>query len=805
MKNNRFFTKPNKDIFHDILFERRVSEIRNPDGELIFRAKDVEVPSFWSYVASDILAQKYFRKAGIPKFTKKVPEKGIPDWLCCSIPCEESLEKLPQEERFERETSIKQVVHRLAGTWTYWGFKNNYFDTEQDAQIFYDEIRYMLTYQMAAPNSPQWFNTGLHWAYGIEGPAQGHYYVNPDTKKVTSSKSAYYRPQPHACFIQSVNDDLVNEGGIMDLWLKEARLFKYGSGTGSNFSGIRGKGEKLSGGGSSSGLMSFLKIGDVSAGSIKSGGTTRRAAKMVCLDIDHPDIEEFISWKLIEEQKVACLVAGSDKIKNMISEIFDSVKGCDQQPSLLETKNNPKLSLTLKKAVESRIPHSYIQKIFDIAKQGYKEIVFDTYNIEWDSKAYQTVSGQNSNNSVRMTNSFLKAVEEDRDWNLINRIDKSPAKTIKAKKLFDTIAYAAWSCADPGVQFDTTINEWNTCAKDGRINASNPCSEYMFLDDTACNLASLNLMRFYSSEKNQLNVDAYTYAIRLWTIVLEISVLMAQFPSTQIAELSYKYRTLGLGFANLGSLLMASGIPYNSHKANAVTGSISAILTGVAYKTSAEMAKEFGAFQQYKENQDHMLRVIANHRRSAYDVDKEEYEGLSIVPQGIKEKHVPKYLLKAARSAWDEALELGKQYGYRNAQASVIAPTGTIGLIMDCDTTGIEPDFALVKYKKLAGGGYFKIVNKTVPIVLNYLGYTSKQIQDINTYILGTATFEGVPYINKKTLQKKGFPVEVIDKLEQQLNVTFDIRFIFNKWSLGGDIPEGKSSYSSRRIREPLF
>jgi ribonucleoside-diphosphate reductase alpha chain len=785
MKIGRHFTKKTKNSYTGILFEKRTSRINNPDGSLVFEAKDVEVPSFWSQVATDILAQKYFRKAGVPRLLKKVNEEGVPEWLQRSEPDHAAMAKLPEEERFTRETSAKQVVERLSGTWTYWGFKYGYFGSEDDAKNFYDEMVYMLINQMAAPNSPQWFNTGLFWAYGIDGPSQGHYYVDPKTGKMVKSKSAYEHPQPHACFIQSVDDDLVNQGGIMDLWVREARLFKYGSGTGSNFSRLRGEEEPLSGGGRSSGLMSFLKIGDTAAGAIKSGGTTRRAAKMVCLDIDHPDIENFIDWKVIEENKVASLVTGSKIMRKVLKEIFESVKGCQEQPSLLNPKSNQKLAEAVKSARAQMVPQSYVQRIIELAEQGFTDIQFDEYDVDWNSKAYQTVSGQNSNNSIRLSNGFMRAVEEDRPWELIRRTDGKVSKSVSARDLYDKLSYAAWACADPGLQFDTTINEWHTCPEDGRINASNPCSEYMFLDDTACNLASLNLLKFYDEEKNRVNLDSYKHAVKLWTMVLEISVLMAQFPSQKIAELSYKFRTLGLGYANLGALLMVSGIPYHSNKANALTASLTAILTGTSYATSAEMAKEMGTFPGYQKNAEHMLRVIRNHRRAAYEVPDSEYEGLSIFPRPIQARFTPSYLLQEAKEAWDIALELGEKHGFRNAQVSVVAPTGTIGLIMDCDTTGIEPDFALVKFKKLAGGGYFKIINQSVPSSLRSLGYTEEKIDQIISYAVGTASLDGSPFINRESLKQKGFTDEIIDNVQKSLATAFDLHYAFNRWTLG--------------------
>ena len=805
MKIQRVFTKPNQDVYSDIVFEKRTSQIMNPDGSLIFEARDVEVPSFWSQVATDILAQKYFRKASVPRATQKIHEKGVPKWLQRSEPDETALLKLPEEERYTRECSVRQVVDRLAGAWTYWGHRSKYFDSEEDTRAFYDEIRYMLVQQMAAPNSPQWFNTGLYWAYGIDGPSQGHFYVNPETKKLVKSKSAYEHPQPHACFIQSVTDDLVNPGGIMDLWTREARLFKYGSGTGTNFSTLRGEDEALSGGGKSSGLMSFLKIGDTSAGAIKSGGTTRRAAKMVCLDIDHPDVEEFIDWKVNEEAKVASMAAGSKQIRLITRELMQCVRGCHENPDILDTNKNEKLKMTLRKSKLFCIPESYTQRVIDLAKQGFTDIEFEEYDVDWDSKAYQTVSGQNSNNSLRLTNQFLKCVEEDRSWSLIRRVDGQVSKEISARKLFDKMSFAAWSCADPGIQFDTTINEWHTCPNDGKINASNPCSEYMFLDDTACNLASLNLVQFYDEKKNRFEAASYEHAIRLWTIVLEISVLMAQFPSARIAELSYQFRTLGLGYANLGTLLMLCGIPYASPSASGLTGCLSAILTGVAYKTSAEMAKEQGAFPGYENNSEDMLRVIRNHRRAAYNEDHEKYEGLSVKPQGIQEKYAPSPLLKEARKAWDEALKMGEKYGYRNAQVSVIAPTGTIGLLMDCDTTGIEPDFALVKFKKLAGGGYFKIINRSVPLTLAKRGYTPSQIQDIQNYIAGVGSLKDAPVINTEKLSDMGFTTEIVEKLESSLPMAFDLNYVFNRFTIGDEFLIQGLGISKEELDSPSF
>jgi ribonucleoside-diphosphate reductase alpha chain len=684
----RKYTRDDINVFDQFEYDYRASVIRNPSGEIVFEMNNVEVPKQWSQIATDILAQKYFRKAGVPQ----------------------------ADGSLGRETSAKQVAHRMANCWKVWGERYGYFTSEKDATVFYEELVYSILNQMCVPNSPQWFNTGLHESYGITGKPQGHYFVDQHDGKLKKSTSAYERPQPHACFILSVDDDLVNDGGIMDLWVREARIFKYGSGVGTNFSNLRAEGEKLSGGGTSSGLMSFLKIGDRAAGAIKSGGTTRRAAKMVCLDLDHPEILNFINWKVEEEKKVAALI-----------------------------------------------------------NAGYAS--------DYEGEAYRTVSGQNSNNSVRIPNSFFDKLKKGEDWEMTARSDGRVMKKVPSRELWNQIAYAAWRCADPGTQYNTTINEWHTCPEGGEIRASNPCSEYMFLDNTACNLASANLMKFYNFENSTFDVEGFEYVCRLWTTVLEISVLMAQFPSKEVAQLSYEYRTLGLGYANLGTLLMVSGIPYDSEKARAIAGAITAIMTGISYKTSAEMAKTLGAFPRYEENKEHMIRVMHNHRLAAYDADS--YEGLSVKPQGLKAQYCPDYLLKAACKAWDDAVELGEKYGYRNAQSTVIAPTGTIGLVMDCDTTGVEPDFALVKFKKLSGGGYFKIINQSVPTALKNLGYSEKEVDAIIKHAAGAGSFAGAPYINHQTLSEKGFIAEEIKKLDAAVTSAFEIGFVFNVYALG--------------------
>jgi len=793
MKISRRFTHKGKSPYKDIEFTFRNSELRDPDGKLVHQFKDVIVPKSWSQVAVDILTQKYFRKTGVPQIEKNLEEMGGPT-------TDESGKHV-----LGGEADSRQVFHRLAGCWREWGEKYGYFSDTESSQAFYDETVYMLANQMAAPNSPQWFNTGLQFAYGIEGRSQGHYYFDPEANKLQKSKDAYSRAQAHACFIQSINDDLVNEGGLMDLWIREARLFKYGSGTGTNFSRIRGEGESLSGGGVSSGLMSFLKIGDRAAGSIKSGGTTRRAAKMVTLDIDHPDIEEFISWKQVEEQKVLSLVTGSKINERYLKAIIHSCAGADKNPELADPKKNRKLAELIRQAKADFVPETYIFRIVQYARLGFKSLSFETYDLDWQSKAYSTVSGQNSNNSVRVSNDFMNAVEDGGDWQLLYRTNKDVAKTISAADLWDNISLAAWECADPGLQFDTTINEWHTCSNDGRINASNPCSEYMFLDDTACNLASINLLKFYDAKTGKFKIDDFQHACRLWTIILEISVLMAHFPSKAIAENSYLYRTLGLGFANLGALLMVQGLPYDSDEGRAFASTVMSLMSGTAYATSAELSEKLGPFTRYEHNKEEMLRVIRNHRRVINSESDESYEGLTIKPVQLKEETCPDELLQAAKKSWDLALERGRVHGFRNAQVTAIAPTGTIGLLMDCDTTGIEPDFNLVKFKKLAGGGYFKIINQSIPPALEKLGYEAHEVSEIINYCRGSATLHDAPYINHESLLEKGFTDDSLTLLEKAVPGAFELNFIFNRWVLGDEFLTKELGLSAKELDDWNF
>ncbi len=720
LRIERRFTSEGQDPYDTVEWSHRDSRIANPDGSVVFEMKGAEVPAQWSQVAADIMVSKYFRKAGVPQFDAD----GDP------ILDEEG------NQVTGSETSARQVIKRLAATWRWWGATNDYFAAAEDADAFEDELAYMLLHQMAAPNSPQWFNTGLNHMYDITGTPQGFWYVDPETEESVPSPDSYTRPAPHACFINGIDDDLVNPGGIMDLWVREARLFKMGAGSGANFSHIRAEGEPLSGGGKSSGLMSFLKVGDRAAGAIKSGGTTRRAAKMVIVDVDHPDIETFISWKAKEEDKVRALVAHG-------------------------------------------------------------------YDADFNGEAYATVSGQNSNNSVRLSNEFVQAVIANGEWNLTARTDGRVMRTVKARDLWRRIADAAWQCADPGLQYHSTINEWHTCPAGGAIRASNPCSEYMFLDNTACNLASLNLVKFEQAD-GTFDLEAYRHAIRLWTIVLEISVTMAHFPSKEIAQGSYDYRTLGLGYANLGSLLMRAGIAYDSDEGRAIAGALTAILTGYAYAASAEMADVVGTFPKFAENRDQMLRVMNNHRKAAYGVEQSMYDGISHHVVGIDPNACPLDMLAEARGAWDLAVQLGEQHGYRNAQATVLAPTGTIGLLMDCDTTGVEPDFALVKFKKLAGGGYFKIANQSIAPALSRLGYTSQQIERMIEYVVGTMSLHRSPHVNTATLIAKGFTADDIDKVEALLPGVFELGFAFNQWTLGEETMQ-RLGFTEAQYTDPKF
>lgn len=838
----RFYTKADRDPLHNVELGVRDNTLAGHahaggDDAGLNGGKNegptrVEAPLAWSQIAVDILASKYMRRTRVPAVTKRVAEKNVPEWLQRSVPDDKALEQLPEDRRYGPENSARQVFHRMAGTWTYWGWKTGHFHADRDApktdtrakagakanaqtgakadiadqdassqdtsaqaraKAFYDELMAMMALQIAAPNSPQWFNTGLHWAYGIDEKGQGHVFVDEKSGKVRNAASAYERPQPHACFIQGVADNLVGDGGIMDLWVREARLFKFGSGAGSNFSAIRGAGEPLSGGGASSGLVSFLRVGDRAAGAVKSGGATRRAAKMVVLDVDHPDVEEFVDWKMTEERKVASLVAGSVALKTHLQAVMDAAVAPDERGTLygaekdrFEPKTNPALKKAIRAARKAGVPAGSIDQALGLAKQGETRLDWPDLSIDWDSDAYATVSGQNANNSVRISDGFMEAVEKDQSWDLVRRTDGLTDRSLPARELWRKIGRAAWACADPGVQFHDTINAWHTCARSGPIRASNPCSEYMFLDDTACNLASLNLVKFLRDD-GALEVDAFQHAVRVWTRVLEISVAMAQFPSKAIAQNSHDFRTLGLGFANLGGLLMRCALPYDSDEARAAAAAITQLMTATAYETSAQMAQDLGKFVHYDANQAHMERVLRNHARAAYgETDAGEYEGLAIAPQALDIDACPfPGLAKLVGDTWERTLKAVETHGLRNAQISCIAPTGTIGLVMDCDTTGVEPDFALVKYKKLAGGGAFKIINRAAPEALKRLGYTDAAIAEIEHHAVGHGSLRNAPGVNHATLRAIGFNATAIERVEAAVKDAFDIRFAFTPSALG--------------------
>ena len=684
----RVFTRPGQDPLATVTWDRRTSSISNSDGSIVFKLEDVQVPAGWSQLATDIVVSKYFRKSGL--YGQK--ELG--------------------------ETSVGQVVERLASTIREAGESfGGYFATPADADTFQAELTYMLVNQIGAFNSPVWFNCGLWHRYQIEGSG-GNYTWDPETDRIVETKNAYERPQCSACFIQSVSDDLMS---IYDLVRTEARLFKYGSGTGTNFSALRGRQEKLSGGGTSSGLMSFLEVFDRAAGATKSGGTTRRAAKMVSLDMDHPEIVDFIEWKVREERKARALIA-----------------------------------------------------------QGYES--------DFNGEAYHTISGQNSNNSLRITDDFMRAATTGGTWQTRARTTGAVVDTLDAADLWDKVAQAAWACADPGVQYDTTINRWHTCPSSARINASNPCSEYMFVDNSACNLASLNLAKFLRAD-GTIDVSAYRHAAKVFFLAQEILVDFSAYPTEEIARNSHRFRPLGLGYANLGTVLMLRGLAYDSDEGRAWAAALTAIMTGEAYATSAEIAARKGPFEEFDVNRDSMLHVMEMHRDAACAIDR---------------TRCPHELAEAAGDAWNAAVELGRAHGYRNAQSTVLAPTGTIGLLMDCDTTGIEPEFALVKFKKLAGGGYFKIVNQAVPAALRALGYAKAQVHDIVSFVSGTNTLAAAPHVNRATLKEKGLTDADLVRIEKAIPGVFNLEQVFAAWVLGEEACE-RLGVPAARASQPGF
>ena len=746
MELRRTFTQQGKSPYEGITFVRRTSRIANPDGKTIFEAQ-VIVPDTWDSVAVDILAQKYFRRKGCD-FTRKGSVYHDP--LAEAIRAEGTL---PIRGDVDFEMDLRETIHRIVGCWTDWGRGFSYFNDDDEAQAFYDEMSYMMAHQMFAPNSPQWFNTGLHYAYGITGMAQGHYHEN-DYGEIIPSTNAYERPQTQACFIQSLDDDLVGENGIMDLWTREARLFKYGSGSGTNYSKIRGKGERLSGGGVSSGLMSFLAVGDRAAGAIKSGGTSRRAAKILLLDVDHPDIEEFVNWKVAEEHKVAMLVAGSKACSAAWKAMVDASKeGTDP-------KQNPGLAKAMREAVRSFVPAPFVAQCLNRIQCKRTSEGIPTYDLGWEGEAYSTVSAQNANNSVRASDKFMEAVVDGGMWGLKNRVDGKCARKVPAKDLWNKIVDAAWACGDPGIQFDDTFNKWNTVKASGRLNATNPCSEYAFLDNTACNLGSLNLMSFFKD--GEFDVLTYISACGFATIALEITVAFSQYPTKEMARNSRDFRPLGLGYANAGALLMAMGMPYDSRWGRSVLAAISSITTGAAYRTSAAMAATMGPFPKFQVNRESVLEVLHMHRDGVYSASRA----------------TPTPLWSTSVSIWDDVVSMAQVNGVRNAQVTVVAPTGTISLLMGCDTSGIEPDFSLVKFKKLAGGGYLKIVNRGVEAALSSLDYSKEEIKDILGYALGSLIDDHTPGINFNDLLNEGFTPHTILKWIEALPGAFSPSFV---------------------------
>jgi len=785
MQVTRVFTASSGAPFEGVVFSSTSVDVRNADGSRAFAFDGVIVPSHWSGLAADILVRKYFRKSGVPAALRTVPEAGVPDWLWRSEPDGEKLDTLPKTERFGAEHDARQVFRRLAGFWTYWGWKGGYFDTEDDAHAFYDEMQRMMALQMFAPNSPQWFNAGLHWAYGIDQSGEGYATVDPESGHADDAPLAYERAFVHSCFIQSIQDDLVRKDGVIDFIANEAKIAKFGAGTGANFSTLRGSNERLSSGGTSSGLLTALKASDRAAALCSAKGSTSQPSKMVIVDADHPEIFDYIDWKVEEERKVAALVSGSRVCNHYLRAIFNACDGCDAGPSLAgKIRGNPRLRRAIEVARAHSIPDNAIISTIELAQHGGTWTHHEEYDADWDSAAYHSVSGQRSNNSIRIPDEFLDAVKADADWHLVNRTNNETARTVKARELWNKIGAAAWSSADPGVQFETTINAWHTCPESGRINGSNSCSEFLFLDDTATTLSCINLRAFAKSGL-QMDTAAFEHAVRLVTLMMEISVSAALYPSHATAEKTDAYRPLGIGFTNLGGLLMASGVPYDSDEGRAFCGAITALLTGLAYATSAEIAADVGAFRGFDSNRDTMLRVIRNHRRAAYG-ETEGYEGLSQTPVPLSEPDDrQRALVDAARLAWDRALSLGENHGYRNAQASVIAPTGTTSLILDCDTMGIEPDYALMKHKTLAGGGHVVMINRCVPEALRALGYGDEDIEGINHYVVGARTLQSAPHICPGRLKARGFTEDLIVTAEKALATASSLEAVFSPAKLG--------------------
>lgn len=802
LKVQKVFTAKWKQYeYDDIDFVVREAKFSEDQGRIQI-TRQIIAPSFWSQIAVDIAGGGYLRKAGVPTKLHKVPETGIPIWLQRSEKDEDS--------ELGPENNIGNMMNRLAGGWTYWGWKSNYFASEDDARTFYDETRYMLIHQMGSTASPQYFNNGLHWAYGITGAPQGHFYFDPKLQKVVPSTSAYEKPQCHACFILSIEDNLSQEGGIMDFVIREAKIFKFGSGSGANFSKLRAKGEKLSSGGMSSGLMSFLKIFDQVGGSIKSGGSTRRAAKMDVLDENHPEILDFTNWKVKEEDKIVSLIVGS----KIVQEWLDKVKKAAELETLPESDRkdftkNADLASAILDGAKNHIPLAYISRVINLL--GQDEVAFDweVFNSSYNSEAYMTVSGQNANNSISVTDTFMKNVLNNGMLELTGRNDGKILKQIPAKEVFDAICTAGWKCGDPALQFNTTMNERVTCVE--KVNATNPCSEFVYKDNTPCNLASLNLCKFYKSEefnwdKNtaepiiideenhrldeqelfaRFDLDKYIHACEVFTTILEITVEMAQYPSAEIAQGAYFTRTLGLGYANLGGLLMRMCTPYDSPKGRAIAAYLAGLMNVVAYKTSGIIASFLGSFEEYeKKDKVKMLNVLENHVRA---IKGGAAEGFSIQPIALNRDILPSQYLDIIDREAAAMLELAYKYGMRNAQVTLLAPTGTIGLVMDCDTTGIEPDYCLVKMKKLAGGGYMKIINGSIYNALRNLGYSKAQIWQIIHHIIGHGNINHAPYINPKSLKQKGITQADIDVINGYIGSDSNICNAFAFYNLSNE------------------
>jgi ribonucleoside-diphosphate reductase alpha chain len=796
MHFERFYTKKNHDPYADIAFVERLLD-DPPKKKITF-----VVPENWSIEAAQTIATKYGRRAGVPSKTVLVPECELTEEER-NLPLQFRRRKADPDATFSGETDCRQVFDRLAGDWTHWGLRGGYFDSLDDAIVFYDEARAMLVRQMAAPNSPQFFNTGLNWAYGINGNSIEYWHVDPKTGDTIQSRNFYERLTPFACYISRVEDTLCEKGGIFDFVGREARIFKAGSGSGADFSSLRATGEKLSGGGTSSGLMSFLKMFDTAAGTVKSGGTTRRAAKMVVLKADHPDILDFVNWKVREETKVAYIVAGSIATERNLRAILAAASDTTFPA---DARLDPTLNRTLAKAIieahAAGIPDGIVKQMIDLAAQGITDVALDVYDVDWDSESYRTVSAQNANNSVRIDKRFFDAVDADADWNLTARTDGSIMHTIKARELWDAIAMATWRCADPGLQYDDIINSWHVVPNEGRINASNPCAEFLFVDDSACNLASINYVKFLH-EDGTFDITGFQYAVRLWTTVLEISVYAGQTPSEDVARNTWALRPLGLGYTNLGAVIMRLGLPYNSVQARTWAAALGALHLGTAYHTSAEMARQIGPFPAFERNREAALRVLRNHARAAGALQT-PFENLPVPPVVYEQTIDTANIWQAARDKWDQVLTMAEKDGIRNAQTVVIAPTGTIGILMGSDATGCEPDLALRKYKKLAGGGYMKFVNESIEPALRRLGYRENEIAAISRYVGGTNSLDHAPHVNPDALREMGLSNTDIAAIQDYLPSAVALDYAFHAGTISTETRQ-RLGITDEEMTSPKF